>query len=352
MEKGRVSGLFLSGLSLYFCGPMPAITHESSLDSFHQQISYVLNSYKAHGKQVSDYQNIIIGGLGGSGIGGRLARLAFFTSSPIPIEVFSEYKLPAYAGPKTLLILCSYSGNTEETLQLFAEALSRKSDMICIAAGGRLSELALENGIPLYGVEQGFQPRMTLGYSFSTLLMILSELNGKDMRQALQAASDMLKDNARMKDLAQEIRAYFRRSVDHKFVVISDLAYEAVAWRFCQQVQENAKGEAFVSVLPEGNHNMIESYCEKRDTNFIFLDSGLNPRVTVRFEFLKSLLLDKGNLVYSYPPREFGLNAVFEVIHTLDWLSIYISNDKGADNMDVPIIMQLKAHLDKIPQQQ
>ena len=131
-------------------------------------------------------------------------------------------------------------------------------------------------------------------------------------------------------------------------MVVCDLAYEAVAIRFCQQIQENAKGEGFVSILPEANHNMIESYYEKHDTNFIFLNSGNNARVSARFEFLEGVLNNLGNKVYKYPVSDASLASIFEVVHATDWLSIWASDDKGADNMQVGIITRLKAHLDSV----
>lgn len=327
---------------------MTVITHEFSLNNFYKQIDYVLDTYKNHNKKASQYNNIIIGGLGGSGIGGRLARLVFFLSTPIPIEVFSEYKLPGYANHKTLLILCSYSGNTEETLSMFEDARLKKCDIICVAAGGRLKELAIENSLTYYGVEPGYQPRMTLGYSFSTLLMILGEIADMDFRKPLEMSSAMLKNNTNIKLIAGHMFELFKPTIREKFVVVCDLPFEAAAMRFCQQIQENAKGEGFVSVLPEGNHNMIESYYEKLNTNFIFLNSKINARVTARFEFLKNLLEEKGNVIFEYPVESFGLNTLFEVIHATDWLSIYASNEKKADNMKVDIIMKLKGHLENI----
>jgi len=160
---------------------MSVITHELSLQNFHEQLTYVLAHYHKHGKSVSQYNNIVIGGLGGSGIGGRIARLAFLQEMPVPVEVFSEYSLPAYANNKTLVILCSYSGNTEETLSMFAQAQSRGCEMICVAASGQLKALAETHHLPFYSVALGYQPRMTLGFGLGTLVMILGELMGKDM---------------------------------------------------------------------------------------------------------------------------------------------------------------------------
>ena len=110
---------------------MSVITHERSLENFKEQFEYAIGHYTSHNKKISNYNNIIIGGLGGSGIGGRIARSYFINEMPVPVEVFSDYHVPAYAGERTLAILCSYSGNTEETLTMFGEAQDRGCDHYC-----------------------------------------------------------------------------------------------------------------------------------------------------------------------------------------------------------------------------
>ncbi len=329
----------------YFCRNM--ITHEIALEQFHRQIRYTLETYQPHGLNIHNFKNIIIGGLGGSGIGGRIARSLFLDKSPVPVEVFSEYTLPNYADKHSLVILSSYSGNTEETLSMYEDALSRQCTVICIASGGKLQEIAKQSGLKLYAVETGYQPRMALGYSLSTLLMIFGELNGLDMKTELESVCTELEQNNTGIRTAEEMKTAFRDSAGDTFVVVSDVYYEATAIRFCQQIQENAKGEAFVTVLPEANHNVIESYYEKRSSNFIFLDSGRNARTTARFGFLKGILNEKGNRVFQMNTDGFGVQQVFRCIHAMDWLSIFISNEKGADNMQVAIITRLKEFLDK-----
>lgn len=328
---------------------MERITHEQSLERFHQQIRYVLDHYTAHNLTVEKYKNVVIGGLGGSGIGGKIARLAFYTVYPIPVEVFSEYHLPAYAGKETLVILSSYSGDTEETLNLYSEAKNRDCDIIVLSSGGQLSALATGDGFPLYRAEKGYQPRMALGYSLSTLLLILGELAGLDMSRSLKEVEQMLLNDKSIKSKAEAMFNKFKGTLNNKFVVVCDLAFEAVAVRFCQQIQENAKGESFVSVIPEANHNMIESYYDRHDTNFIILNSGLNLRNNLRIGYLKSIFDQRGNTYYEYPVTGFGLSTIFEVIHATDWLSILVSNAKGADNMQVEIISGLKQFLEQHP---
>lgn len=322
-------------------------THEDVLADFHSQIEHILNGYQSPTLDASKYHNLVIGGLGGSGIGGRIARLVFLNSSPIPVEVYSEYALPAYASNKTLVILSSYSGNTEETLAMYADAKKRGCDIIVLSSGGKITDMAQADGFPVYGSPLGYQPRQALGFSLSTLLLILGDLFGSSMRSSLDAVVAMLKGHDGLK-AAQELAAYFGDTLTQKFVVVCDLPYEAAAIRFCQQVQENAKTESFVSVLPESNHNMMESYYSHHDTNFIFLNSGSNSRVNLRFAHLETVLRNLGNKMYvmNEGNGNFDLNALFASIHTMDWLSILVSNANNADNMTVPNIMELKAYLD------
>jgi glucose/mannose-6-phosphate isomerase len=326
---------------------MSIITHELSLQHFHEQFQYVLDMHHAHGKRIKNYRNIIIGGLGGSGIGGRIARAYFMDKMPVPVEVFSDYYVPAYTDESTLAILCSYSGNTEETLTMFNQAQEKGADIIIMAAGGTLTDLAKKYELPLYTIKNGYQPRMTLGFALSNLILILGELLDLDMKAPISALCESFKTPERALTRAKEMHAFFKEHISDTFVLVTDASYEAVGIRIAQQIQENAKGEAFVSVLPESNHNMIESYYEKRNNNFIFLNSGLNPRVNARFDFLFQLLSEKGNKIYRYPVNGAALSDLFEVIHATDWLSIWASNDKGENNMEVGIIMELKEFLSR-----
>lgn len=327
---------------------MSEITHEISLDNFHNQINWAIQNYCPHGLKSSSFDNVVIGGLGGSGIGGRIARLAMINQFPIPVEVFSAYDLPGYAHSKTLVILCSYSGNTEETLAMYAEARNKGCQMICLASGGKIMQQAQDDQVPCYRIETGYQPRMALGYSLSTLLLMLSELAGRDVKNELSKTVEMLTNNSELKKEARDITDFFSQTIHHKFVVVCDPDYEAVAVRFCQQIQENAKGESFVTVLPEANHNVIESYHEQHNTNFILLNSGNNARTNLRFQFLKTVLEEKNNRIYAFKESGAGIQRLFEVIHILDWVSIYASNLRKANNMRVDIIMRLKGFLDSV----
>ncbi len=322
------------------------ITHHSSLNDFTSQIKFVLNTYHNHSLKASNFSNIVIGGLGGSGIGAQITKAWFFDKMPIPVETISDYNLPGFADSKTLVILNSYSGNTEETLNLFSEAKEKGCNIVCIAAGGKLAELAKENNLTFYQLEGGFQPRMTIGYGLSFLFLILGELADVDTRPELEEVIEKFEEMHDYQiDSAQSIFRYFKSSFKNKFVVVADKHFAPVAVRFCQQLNENSKLEGFVNVLPEANHNVIESYYGKLNTNFVFLYTDLNPRVHARFDFITSHLELENNKVLNLLVPEFTIFSIFDMIYRLDWVTLFLADEHGYDPMKIENIIELKDYL-------
>ena len=324
---------------------MTQITHEFALNNFFHQVSFALSNYHSHGLKASNYNNIIIGGLGGSGIGGRIAKSYFSDKISLPVEVYSDYTLPAYASDKSLIILSSYSGLTEETLAMYDKAIQIGATVVCITSGGTIHEQAKAANIPCYMVEGGYQPRMALGFSLSYNLLILGELFGIEVKPELEALKSMYDNSAAEQTRAKDMLEFFKNNLDNKFVIVADAVTEAIGIRFCQQIQENAKVEAFINVLPEANHNVFETYYGKLPSNFIFMNSHTNDRNIGRFSYLKELLEKQGNTIYELSLNGGSIGELYKTIHMNDWFSILLSDVKGADNMSVPNISGLKTFL-------
>jgi len=321
------------------------ITHEYSLDHFADQVNYALTNYKNHGLNSINFDHVIIGGLGGSGIGGRIAKSYFYDKAKLPIEVFSDYVLPSYTSKRSLVILSSYSGTTEETLAMYNQAKSIGSTIICITSGGDLDNKAKEDNIAVYNIETGYQPRMALGFSLTFNLLILGELFQVNVSDQLKQVTTLYNDNQNFKDKAKWLLEQFENKLNNKFVIVCDNSTEALSIRFCQQIQENAKTEAFVNVLPEANHNVFETYYGELPSNFIFINSNNNDRNNGRFAYLKQLLENTKNTVVSIDLNQSTLMELYKTIYICDWFSIYLSNAKGKDNMSVPNIVNLKNFL-------
>lgn len=321
--------------------------HEA-LKKFSYQIQYAIDHYTNHGLKANQFNNIVIGGLGGSGIGGRIVKSLFAHEMPIPVETIADYTLPAYVNEKSLVILASYSGNTEETLTMYDEVKKRGSKMLTLSTGGKLKELALADGQYFLQVEAGFQPRMALGFSLTLLIKIFAELIERDIQAELKHLVETFATSASFEQSAQDIFEAIKSKTKSKFVVLTDGPMESLGIRFAQQVQENAKHECFQHVLPEMNHNVIESYYGTLDTVFFLIDSLQNDRVSSRFEFIGNLLSVENHKVVNLTMDNFSIQSVYEMIYLLDWVSIYVADHRKVDSLNVPNIASLKAFLEQI----
>ena len=149
------------------------------LKDFHLQVKdaigiagkFNLENFNARG-----IKNIIITGLGGSAIGGDLFRSYTQYEMKIPVSINRNYTLPEFAGSNTLVIISSYSGNTEETISAYKQAIETKCRIICITSGGEIKKIAAKNRHKCIVIPGGLQPRCALGYSFFTLLTIFIKL--------------------------------------------------------------------------------------------------------------------------------------------------------------------------------
>jgi glucose/mannose-6-phosphate isomerase len=317
-----------------------------ALRQFHYQINYAINHYVPHGLKATDFHNIVLGGLGGSGIGGRIVKSLFSADCPLPIEVVSDYHFPAYVNEKSLVILSSYSGNTEETLSLYSEAKQRNAKVLALSTGGTLKTQALDNGDYFLPMEVGFQPRMALGFSLTLLVQVLAELCNKNIAEELAVLKTHFADTKMHEDQAYSVFETIKNRSKLKYVVLSDQSLEPIAIRFAQQIQENAKHECFQHTLPEMNHNVIESYYGTLDSVFFFLSAQQNERINARFEFLEGLLAVENHKIVPIYIDGFTLKQVYELIHVLDWLSLYVADFRKVDSLNVPNISALKEFLE------
>lgn len=319
------------------------------LAAFPKQIQTALDRYRLNPLKRKAPKNVVIAGLGGSGIAGHIAKAYFSARAPFPIEVVSEYVLPAYVNEETLVLVSSYSGNTEETLGMYEDAKAKGASIVVLTTGGQLAEIAQEEGLPVYKADAGFQPRMALGYSLTYLLLSLANLMGADCHKELREVAEAMQNEEEFIKSARELFDRLEEDPEKKVVIIADRLTAPIALRFAQQMNENAKGEAFIHPLPEMNHNVIESYTGKRNSHFFLLNSHLNDRVSLRFEFMDQLLRDLGNEVNHLHLHDSNLKSIFRLIYRLDWLSLLVAQDKGVNSVEIPNIKRLKEELKKEP---
>jgi glucose/mannose-6-phosphate isomerase len=300
---------------------------------------------------------IIIAGMGGSAIGGALVRGLAELESRVPVTVCRDYRLPAWAGPDTLVIASSFSGNTEETLSAYGEALARGCMVMVMTTGGELGRRAGKRGVPAMTYQFDGHPRCAVGYSFMGLLAVLGRAGvlpdkGEDVAAALRVmeawgselgpAVPTERNNA--KKMAEALHG--RIPVVYGAGFLNDVA---VRWK--SQFNENSKTWAFVEALPEADHNAIEGFGLPGDLldqlGVVFLKSPhLHKRVLDRIEITAGLLDKQGVRSGWLEGRgETPLAHVLTLVQFGDWVSYYLAMLNEKDPNPIPQIDALKAAL-------
>ncbi len=304
-----------------------------------------------------EVRNVIILGMGGSAIGGDLVAALARYESPCPLHVCRDYRIPSWVGPGTLAIASSYSGNTEETLAAFHQALEAKALCVAVTTGGKLGALAREKGIPLWTITYTGEPRSAIGYSMLYLLRILEEagLVGDKSAEVEKAVSlvEGLRERIRPEIPLEENPAKKLAQAIHGAipVVYGPGFLSAVAKRWKGQFNENSKNWAFWEELPEAHHNAVVGYpnpAEGRDRLVvIILDSSLeHPRHEARLRITEEVLA-MGKIPYHTVKVEGDtfLEQILWSIHFGDFVSYYLAILNGAEPSSVEVINYIKRRL-------
>jgi glucose/mannose-6-phosphate isomerase len=310
------------------------------------------------GLEQETFHSVVVAGMGGSAIAGDIARSYLYRDIQIPFIVCRYYKLPAFVNRKALVICSSYSGNTEETLCAYEEAIDAGAHVIVITSGGKLAHQAECDDIPIIRVKGGLQPRAALGYSIAPILMILERLGlCEEQSQALsQAATKMaswasLYEPSDDRNPALELARQIYGTIP---VIYSGYEmFDAVATRFKSQLCENAEVLAFTNTFPEQNHNELVGWhklydLDKKYTVIILNDSQEYKRIKARMEIVAKYLRDKGIKVLWLESRAGeDLDRIFYFIQYLDFTSYYLALLNGLDPTPVTAIDYLKEMLAK-----
>src|SRR4030042_512258 len=300
---------------------------------------------------------VVVLGMGGSAIGGSLLRnLASRLTKPV-IFVTRDYDLPAFIDDRTLFIASSYSGNTEETLSAFSQAVKSKCKKLAMTTGGKLKTLAEEAKVPVFLIDHASQPRAALGYSFIPLIAFLQKLGFlKDKTTEVEA---MIQDLER---LLEELHATVPKKsnpakqlsakLQGKIAVIYGAGIlSAVARRWKTQINENSKAWAFHETFPELNHNAVIGYhfpTELASRVYVVLlrCPSLHPRTLIRYQVTSELLKQKDISHETIDSQDKGeLSQMMSLIYLGDWVSYYLAVLYETDPTPVKAIDYLKKRL-------
>ena len=303
----------------------------------------------------NNVDNILICGMGGSAIGGDFVRTVLKDDFKIPIFVNRDYDLPNWVSQNTLIIICSYSGNTEETISCYNSTFDNNIKPIVISSGGHILEDAKKNNFDFVKLPKGIQPRAAFGYSASLLLLTLVKIGIIDKKysdQLFNSIESIKNNSSKYSSLSDRNDALeLSKIIYNKFPIIyCTLNTEVVAFRLRCQLAENSKILSSHFVLPEQNHNEIEGFSNNDISNYIILwlkDRNDNERTIKRIN-ITSKLLKKIKYQFVYSEKSDSLiERLFNLIYLFDWVSFYCAIHHRTNPTPVNTILELKSLMSK-----
>jgi glucose/mannose-6-phosphate isomerase len=298
---------------------------------------------------------LVVAGMGGSAIGGALARAALGDHVSRPIFVTRAYGLPTWTTPDTMVLCASYSGETEETLACYESAGALGAKRTVVTTGGRLAEMARADGVPVIPLPGGFQPRAAVAYMIVAALEVAALCGaGSRLTSEIDVAASHTEQlvaewgpDAPEGSLAKELA----RGLHGTIPVIAGAGLTTpIAYRWKTQFNENAKQPAFWHELPELDHNEIagwEGAPELGRFSAVFLDdSDAHPRVKERMALTEQLIADNAAASFRLETRgETAIERVISLVLLGDLVSIYLATLRGVDPGPVKLLDELKSAL-------
>lgn len=319
----------------------------------------ILKSYEAKNVKIPKEFNkeginrIVICGMGGSAISGDIAKSAF--QHIIPIEVVKGYKLP-FIDENTLVIILSYSGNTEESVSCFYQAENKTRNIAVVTSGGILKKVILDRYLWVE-LNPGLPPRSAIGHLFFSLIKILEnfEIIGSQKEVVKNTVANLIKKAGAIamsvgddQNLAKITSWTMLGKIPLIYSANPDLAPLAYRWK-CQ-INENAKYPAFFHTFSEMNHNEIEGWevrgFEGKFIPIILRNFNEDPQIEKRLEAFKSIL-GKLNCEFHefFTEGESHIENVFSLIYFGDMLSYYFALLQEVNPTTIEFINFLKENI-------
>lgn len=301
------------------------------------------------------FDKVMISGMGGSALPGNLFRIylndLFRIERPAdqPVSIYQNrsYTLPPESFHACLNFICSYSGNTEETIASFEEALENGLSCIVFSAGGKLEEMANEHGVPHVKLplpSKDFQPRAGTGYFFGAMFQVLiNQGMVPDTAAELVKEAEAFKQN--MVDLEEQGKVLAKKIMGKTPVMYATAKYKSVAMVWKIKINENAKTPAFWNFFPELNHNEMVGWTMPQGKFIVLMlrDTKTHPRILKRFEITAGLLREQGVEVEIIDMAgESVFSKMFTSITLGDFASYYLALEYGQNPTPVDMVEKLK----------
>lgn len=301
-----------------------------------------------------EFDNVIVSGMGGSSNAGKIVQGLIEQTYAKPFVVFNDYDLPNWVNNKTLVVLNSYSGNTEETLSAYVKAREKNCQIVGITTGGKLAEFIRNSDIQGVVIDPkdtnptGF-PKSGLGVSLGGLLGLLNKvgvlnITNSDLQTALVEVLEIRK-TWNVKETAQELHGYIPVLFGGRPLIG---ALNAGRNAMCEISRNFTEFFDF----PEVNHVLVEAVGKPQaalQKKYLFFESKFNnDRVKLRYQITKDIFLEQKltSMHYSLISSTV-LGQSLELAHYCAWLGFYISILDDTDPGPEPWILKLKDALSK-----
>jgi glucose/mannose-6-phosphate isomerase len=289
------------------------------------------------------FSNVVFAGVGGSSIGGKLVIDWLRRECAVPLVLSRGYHLPAFVDDETLVFTVSYSGNTEETLSMLAEALRAGAPTIAVTSGGTMGDIAMENGLPLISLPDGYRPRAAISHQFFSLATVMHKLGlvGTSWGEVPEALSTLeaIRDEVSMdvpvdENLAKKVALRLLGKIP---LVYGSSLLEGVAYRLGSQLNENSKVPSGSGSFPEVFHNAVlgsewDSEALGDLALLLLRDGGDDEVVKRKIEVFKELFAPKVGELIELEARGSGrLSRILSLVYIGDYVSTYLGLLYGHD---------------------
>jgi len=289
-------------------------------------------------------KNIVFCGMGGSGIPGSILE-SLISECKIPLTIIKDYHLPGWVNEHSLVFCCSYSGNTEETINCFREALKKKSQIVLLTSNGKLTLLAQKTDIKnIVKLPYRLPPRTAIAYFIFPILIILNDLKLINISTIEIANTINSLKKTGFDEKAQELAEQLKETIP---LIYTTKTYEGVALRWKQMFNENSKIHSFYNTFPELNHNEIMGYKRtNKDFTIIILSDETEQNMKKQIELTKELIKQAGNKVMQINIKGTSkLVKIFTAIYLGDLTSYYLAKLHNTDPMSTDLIDEIKKRL-------
>ncbi len=323
------------------------------IDAFpdHLKEALAIGSSSKMKKGNKEIQNVLICGLGGSGIGGTIVNDLVADQIKVPVLASKDYSAPSFVSENTLVIASSYSGNTEETIYALKACQEKGAEIACISSGGKLEALAKENNYNLITIPGNHPPRAMFGYSFTQLFFVLEHygLISNSFAAEFEKAISLIVEQK--EEIQTEAMALAKKLYGTTPVIYTAAGFEGVGVRFRQQINENSKMLCWHHVIPEMNHNELLGWRINTDNLGVvyFRNKCDFDRNQVRIDINKDVISKfTDNITEVWSQGDSRIENTLYHIHLGDWVSWYLSEMNNVDAIEIDVINYLKGALAKV----